>query len=70
MTSEPTEIRWQRQGLFAALEVKVVFKLVAEEDNFCGIVVFYFYRQLTPSSRTLLEKLIVAQLVNKSLLFM
>jgi hypothetical protein len=56
--------------LSTALEVKVVFKLVAEEDNFCGIVLFYFYKQLTPPSGNLLEKLTVAQLVNKSLLFM
>ena len=69
MTSEPTEIRWHWKGLFTALEVKVVSKLVAEE-NFCGIVLFYFYEQLTPSSEYLLEKLIVDQLVNKSLLFM
>jgi hypothetical protein len=56
--------------LFTALEVKVVFKLVAEEDNFCDIVLFYFYKQLTASSGNLLEKLIVDQLVNKSLPFM
>jgi len=56
--------------LFKELEVKVVFKLVAEEANLCGIVWFYFYKRLTPQSGNLLEKLIVAQLVNKTLLFM
>jgi hypothetical protein len=70
MTSEPKKSDDTNRVCSQHWKLKMFSNPVAEEHNFCGIVLFYFYKQLSPKSGNPLEKLIVVQLVNKSLFFM